>query len=128
MSGRPPPLPPTAWATEPTSFPACTFEVKSFVTPETMDTFESSDEASTTTMLFHLARNESTNVRSAANMSAPAQFSTEIGNGNDADFSAVLLAEQGHRAGVQRVIEVHHVRVNFGIFQDALIHQSFDLG
>ena len=42
-------MPPTACATAPASLPACTFAVRSLVTPATMETFESSPEASTTT-------------------------------------------------------------------------------
>src|SRR3954466_4362868 len=63
MSGRPPPFPPTAWATTPTSLPACTFAVRSFVTAETIDTAPSSVDASTTTADFHLLRSESTSAR-----------------------------------------------------------------
>ena len=43
MSGRPPPFPPTALATSPTSLPACTFPVRSLLTAEIMETFESFD-------------------------------------------------------------------------------------
>src|SRR5450432_3065562 len=64
MSGRPPPLPPTACATAPASLPACTLEVRSLVTAETMETLESSAEARTTTALFHLLRRASAKVRS----------------------------------------------------------------
>src|SRR5207244_2773938 len=48
-SGRPPPLPPTRWATGPITLPACTREVKSLVTPTISATFPSEADPSTTT-------------------------------------------------------------------------------
>ena len=41
ISGRPPPLPPIALATSPTSFPACTLPVRSLLTAEIMEMFDS---------------------------------------------------------------------------------------
>src|SRR5215831_6685036 len=63
MSGRPPPLQPTACATMPTSFPACTLAVRSLVTAEMMEMLESSADANTTIPVFHLLRSESASAR-----------------------------------------------------------------
>src|SRR5450830_670412 len=55
MSGRPPPLPPTCWATKLTSSPALTLEVASAVTPAIRLTLPSVTLASTMAAVFSLS-------------------------------------------------------------------------
>ena len=44
----------------------------------------------------------------------------------DAHAVAVLLAEQRHRAGVERLIEIHDVGVDFDVLQDLLVDQPLN--
>src|SRR5450830_105939 len=55
MSGRPPPLPPTCWATKLTNSPALTLPVASAVTPAIRLTLPSLTEASTMAAVFSLS-------------------------------------------------------------------------
>ena len=41
---------------------------------------------------------------------------------------AVLFAEQRHRAGLQGLVEIHHVGVHFAVGEDLLIDQPLDFG
>src|SRR6185312_10503636 len=62
-SGLPPPLPPTFAASRPTIFPACTFAVRSLVTPTISETFPSAAAPSTTTPDPSFPRSSSTRLR-----------------------------------------------------------------
>ena len=50
-------------------------------------------------------------IAGAADVRASAKLLAEIGDGDDAHFIAVFFAEQRHRAGGQRLIQIHHVGV-----------------
>src|ERR1017187_5772633 len=85
MSGRPPPLPPTAWASAPANFPAWNLPVRSFLTAATIEMLPSSAEASTTTPVFWL-RNESATDRICCR-SIPSTRSTINGTPLSASFA-----------------------------------------
>ena len=59
---------------------------------------------------------------------ASAEFLTEIGNHHDADVGSVFFAEERHRAGGDGLIQRHHVRRDFGVAENLLVHQPFDFG
>ena len=51
----------------------------------------------------------------------------KTGDGDDAHLVAVLLAEQRHGAGRERLVELHDVGVAPGVVRkDLLVHQPLD--
>ena len=59
---------------------------------------------------------------------AAAQFLAEAGNIDHANAIAILLAEQRHGAGIERLIEIHHIGMDFDVFQDLFVHQLLNFG
>ena len=60
-------------------------------------------------------------------MGSAAELSGEISHLHDADFIAVLLAEQGHGAALFRVFDPHDRCLNIKPLADLLIDEIFDL-
>ena len=57
---------------------------------------------------------------------AAAEFLAEVGDGHDADLVAILLAEQRHGAGGDRLIDRHHVGGDLRVAQDLLVDETLD--
>ncbi len=49
-------------------------------------------------------------------------------DGDDANAIAVFFAEQRHGAGVERLIEIHDVGVDFDVFQNLFVHELLNFG
>ena len=58
-------------------------------------------------------------------MRAAAQFARRA-NVEDADFVAVLFAEQHHRTLLARVVDRHHPRRRRRVREDLGVHERFD--
>ena len=54
-------------------------------------------------------------------MCSAAEFFREITHGDNADLLAVLLSEEGHRAGLLRLIEGHDIRSDGDLLTDLLV-------
>src|SRR3954468_962978 len=59
-------------------------------------------------------------------MRTAAQLTAEARYGNHPYLLAILLAEQRHRAGGDRLIEWHHIRLDLEVLEDLLIHEALD--
>ena len=52
-----------------------------------------------------------------------------VGNGDDADVGLrIFVAEEGERAGGERVVDIHDVRADFEVFADFFVHLLLDVG
>ena len=69
-------------------------------------------------------------VRAAAELLAvEAARGSSVGNGDHADVGlGVLVAEEGQRAGGERVVDIHDVGADFEILPDFFVHLLLDLG
>ena len=59
-------------------------------------------------------------------MGAAAEFDGEVADGEHAHEVGVFFAEQGHGAGGDGFVVVHHAYARFGIGADLLIDHRFD--
>src|SRR5262249_3896669 len=69
---------------------------------------------------------EQTDLAGPAEVRATAQLGREVADLDHAYPIAVLLAEERHRAGLQRLVEIHLARDDRGVGLHLLIHQIFD--
>jgi len=71
---------------------------------------------------------EETDVAGAAHMRAATEFSREIAHLHHADFIAVLLAKERHRAGLDRIVVTHIGNGHRLVVHDNVVDERFDLG
>ena len=67
-------------------------------------------------------------VAGAGHVRASAQLLAEAVDRDHAHALAVFFAEQRHRSGGKRLVEVHDVGVDFAVDEDLLVHEPLDFG
>ncbi len=59
---------------------------------------------------------------------AAAQLLAEAGDRNHAHAIAIFFAEQRHGAGVERLVEIHDIGMDFDVFQDLFVDELLNFG